>query len=184
MSFPLAATGAWTVALVLGVGATVWQLAGDGPRRTPVGDVHVANAAKSGPQRMFGWEPTEATRVRLSSPSRVRDFRRSGTSAWEEVGEQGAPFDVDAYIGLFSRARIDRLFVSNSEIDRDLGLDRAELQVVVEAADGRILANVECGTTTPDGFGRYAQISGRSGVAIVPAYQFASALKAIDSVMR
>ena len=184
MSFPFVATGAWALVLLMGLGATVWQLAGEGQGRTPDQNVHAADAAGSGPQRMFGWEPTEATRVSVSSPSRMREFRRSGALAWEEVGERGVPFDVDAYVGLFSQARIDRVLMSGAGGGKDLGLEPAALRVVVEASDGRVLADVQCGAVTPDGLGRYVRLSGRPGVAIVPGYQFANALKAMDGAKR
>ena len=179
MRFPYAATGAWTLVLVLGLGATAWQLAGEGRERTPAASAHASDAGKSGPQRMFAWEPTEATLVRVGSADRVREFRRSGASAWEEVGEGGAPFDVDAYIGLFSQARIDRVLASGSGDDKQMGLDAPALRVVVQASAGKVLADVECGASTPDGFGRYVRVRGRDGVAIVPGYQFAGALEAM-----
>lgn len=181
MRFSLFATGAWTLVLLFGMGTTVWQLAGDGQGPKPAGSDHSANGAKGGPQRMFGWEPTEATRVILSSSSQVREFRRSGASPWEEVGDIREPFDVDGYIGLFSQARIDRVLISEAGNDQQLGLDIPALRIVVEAPDGKVLADVECGAGTPDGFGRYVRLSGRPGVAIVPGYQVANAIKAVNS---
>lgn len=164
----------WLLVLLVGVGASAWQLLDPPGAHGGRHDGH-GHALEGGPQPLFSWQPDEARRIEVHAPGRSMDM------VLTQAGWQGAPagFDVEAFVALFSRARADRRFESSP--GDDYGLEPGLMTFLVKDAGQRVLAGMIVGDILPDGVGRYVRGTTDSDVMIVPDYQVRPLLQAIAS---
>lgn len=161
----------WLLVLLVGIGASTWQLV-ELPGSHGVHHGGHGHAATDGPQPLFSWQPHEVRRIELRAPGRSVDMVLTG-SGW-----QGAPagFDADAFVTMFSRARADRRFEPMH--DDDYGLEPGLMTVLVKDAEERVLAGLTIGESLPDGIGRYVRGTTDSEITVIPDYQVRPLLQA------
>lgn len=180
-------TAVWLALFILGVVLSAVQLGGkhDHPSATGHGG---HDHAQHKPMRLFDWEPGRAhTLILRAQDGREQVYVRAG-QAWQSGGSpsvpgdrssldpQGGSFDPEEYVSLLSQARRDREFAADEDALASYGLAPAEFNVRIEDRSGAVLADMNVGSLTPDGFGRYVRMPSNTNVLIVPNYQFEKAI--------
>jgi hypothetical protein len=172
----------WLALLGLGIGLSTAQL-GDTALTTPAVHAGHHHGNQHEPQRIFFWAPHDVqTLVLKATGGQEQKFIRDSPGKWTSTENRDASaFDVEAYVSLLSRARIDREFPADEEALGSFGLAPAQFRILVLDSEGAVLANLAVGERTPDGFGRYVQVPTDTNILIIPNYQFEEALKALRS---
>jgi len=180
-------TAVWLALFILGVVLSAVQLGGkhDHPSATGHGG---HDHAQHKPMRLFDWEPARAhTLILRAQDGREQAYVRTA-EAWQLAGSRadmnGRPssdsqefsFDPEEYVSLLSQARRDREFAADEDALASYGLAPAEFNVRIEDRSGAVLADMNVGSLTPDGFGRYVRMPGNPNILIVPNYQFEKAI--------
>ena len=149
------------------------------------------HGAQHRPLRLFHWEPEAAhTLILRAQDGREQAYVRTA-EGWQLAGSRadmnGRPssdsqefsFDPEEYVSLLSQARRDREFAADEDALASYGLAPAEFNVRIEDRSGAVLADMNVGSLTPDGFGRYVRMPSNTNVLIVPNYQFEKAIAAL-----
>lgn len=182
-------TAVWLALLILGVALSVIQLGGkhDHASHTEHGG---HDHAQHKPMRLFDWEPARAHTLMLRAQDGQEQVYVRAGQAWQSSGSPSDPgdrsslnsqeysFDPREYVSLLSQARRDREFPADAGSLTSFGLAPAVLRVRVEDREGRVLADLDVGSLTPDGFGRYVRMPSSMNVLIIPNYQFEKAIAA------
>src|SRR5690606_3597990 len=180
-------TAVWLVLFILGVVLSAAQLGGKHDHASGTGHGGHDHAQHQ-PLRLFEWEPERAhTLILRVQDGRNQVYVRVG-QAWQssrsapDVGNRASldpqdnNFDPGEYVSLLSQARRDREFAADADSLTSFGLAPALLHIRIEDREGAVLADLNVGSLTPDGFGRYVRMPSNTNVLIVPNYQFEKAI--------